>query len=246
MSIRILPHLLRFGNQLFKYCYPVYRPLYFTWKALTERRERAFLRGVIRPGMTVLDVGANIGFYTGYFSKLVGESGRVVAFEPEPVNFARLKGIVGHRANVSLFEGAVGDRWGSISLFVSEDLNVDHQTYDNGGGRRKISVPVTSLDDYVEAGRQVDFIKIDVQGFEYQVLQGAKRVIAENPDVGIFMEFWPHGLRASGVEPMDLVAEAEAMGLTVQVFDEGKLSAFNAGLNLSDDPDYYINLFLKH
>lgn len=72
------------------------------WKALSDWRERALLRQLIQPGMTVVDVGANIGIYTRFFSGLAGVSGRVHAFEPAPSNFERLQENAEHLANVSL------------------------------------------------------------------------------------------------------------------------------------------------
>lgn len=172
-------NLFRLANKLYEHCYTAYYPLYAVWKAFSDRRERALLRRLIRPGMTVVDIGANIGIYTRFFSELAAASGRVHAFEPAPSNYKRLQENTEHFANVSLKQAAVGDRSGTIRLFVSDELNVDHRTFDSGDGRKEIDVPVVSLDEYFTAGHRVDLIKIDVQGYELSVLQGAKRVLAE-------------------------------------------------------------------
>jgi protein-L-isoaspartate O-methyltransferase len=84
-----LPFLL--GNKLFEHCFPVYRILYRFYKKFSDRHVAALLREIISPGMTVIDVGANIGFYTAFMANIVGEKGRVYAFEPSPHNFNLLK-----------------------------------------------------------------------------------------------------------------------------------------------------------
>ena len=84
-------HLLAIGDKLFRHGYPAYLPLYSAYKAIADRKERALMRDAIRPGATIVDIGANIGVHARFLSQLCGNSGRVYAFEPSPTNFARLK-----------------------------------------------------------------------------------------------------------------------------------------------------------
>ena len=102
------------ANQLYEHCYPLYEPMYFTWKSFTDRRERKLLGELIRPGMTVVDVGANVGAYTRFLADLTGASGGVHAFEPSPRNFNRLQYATARLPNVTANQAAVGERSGTI------------------------------------------------------------------------------------------------------------------------------------
>ncbi|NEJ22537.1 FkbM family methyltransferase [Rhizobium leguminosarum] len=229
--------LLRLADWLYRYCYPIYHPLYSLWKVVSERRERRLMRDMISPAMIVVDVGANIGIYTRMFSSLTGTAGHVHAFEPAPANFEKLETTVNGLSNVSLRHAAVGAGSGTIKLYVSNELNVDHRTFDSGDGRASIDVPLVKLDDYFSPGQRVDFIKIDVQGYELSVLQGAERVLRENHDIRIFMEFWPYGLSKAFVDPSELTQFLEMLNFEFHniadppgaVFDYRRLDPNNAG-----------------
>jgi FkbM family methyltransferase len=197
--------LLVLGNQLYRRAYPLYKPLYGLYKALLDRGERAILRRIVRPGMMVVDIGANIGVYSRFFAGLVGVDGKVIAFEPAADNFRRLRDNVADLLQVEPIQAAVGSSTEEIVLFESEEMNVDHRVYDTGENRRQIRVPCWALDDYIPADRRVDLIKIDVQGFELLALRGASRVLKSNPRIIVLLEFWPHGLRAAGSTPTALV-----------------------------------------
>jgi FkbM family methyltransferase len=165
--------LLVLGNQLYRRAYPLYKPLYSLYKALWDRSERAILRRVVRPGMIVVDIGANIGVYSRFLAGLVGVNGKVIAFEPAPDNFRRLWDNVAALPQIEPIQAAVGGSTGEIVLFESEELNVDHRVYDTRENRHQVRVPCWVLDDYISADERVDLIKIDVQGFELPALRGA-------------------------------------------------------------------------
>jgi FkbM family methyltransferase len=230
-------HLFRLANTLYSHCYPIYYPLYTSWKAFSDRRERELFRQLIKPGMTVVDVGANIGVYTRYFSRLTGPSGQVHAFEPAPLNFQRLRSNVGGLPNVTLNQTAVGSARATLKLFVSTELNVDHRTFDSGDGRSSVDVPATSLDAYFETGQSVDLMKIDVQGFEMSVLEGARRVFEDNPGLVLLLEFWPYGLAQASVSSADLLGFIATLGFearstmdpTGPLFDPSNLDARRIG-----------------
>jgi FkbM family methyltransferase len=207
--------LFHLGNRLFEHCYPLYLPLYSAWKAVSDRHERRLLQSFLAPGMVMADVGANIGIYSRFFSRLVGPSGQVHAFEPAPDNFAHLRETTRDLANIVINQAAVGERSGTVTLFISDTLNVDHQTYDSGEGRRGVDVPLVALDEYFPAGCKLDFIKIDVQGFEMSVFKGASRVLADNADIGILTEFWPYGLRNAGSDPREVIAFIRGLGFNI-------------------------------
>lgn len=179
-----------------------------------EPTETAFFLRSIKPGQTVVDVGANIGYYTLLLARAVGPEGRVYAFEPEPRNFEILRQNValnGYR-NVVLENAAVSSAVGALDLFVNEKNLGDHQAYDSGEGRARVTVRSVTLDDYLENGRPVDFVKMDIQGWEAAALAGMRATLEANPDVVLVSEVWPKGMRAAGFDPASYLGELEALG----------------------------------
>jgi FkbM family methyltransferase len=221
-------HLLAVGDTLFRHVYPAYLPLYSAYKAISDRKERALMRALIGPGMTIADVGANIGIHTRFLSQLTGNNGRVHAFEPSPTNFSRLQDNIAGRPNVTAVHAAVGEKSGTTALFLSDTLNVDHRTYDDGNGRERVEVPLVSLDEYFRPGTTIDFLKIDVQGYEDSVLRGAARILRENSGIKGLIEFWPYGLRKAGTDPASVLRFIEALGFHVEVLDRQGLDELDA------------------
>jgi FkbM family methyltransferase len=195
--------------------------------------------------MTVVDIGANIGFYTKLLARLVGISGHVYAFEPNQENCSRLRNNVYKLSNVSVVQAAVGDFTGQIGLFLSENLNVDHHTYDSNERRNRVDVPVVRLDDYFRDDQNVDFMKIDVQGFEYRVLMGARRILTKNPNVLVIMEFWPYGLRKASTEPCNLLDLITSLGFSFSSINEYEDYIFNSDNLDPSQADQYTSLLLK-
>jgi FkbM family methyltransferase len=193
--------------------------------------------------MIAADVGANIGIYTRYLANMVGPSGAVFAFEPSRLNCDRLRrNIQSH--NVAIIEAAVGERTGIAELFLSDRANVDHRMYDSGDDRRRMEVELVSLDDYFPVGSRVDFIKVDVQGHEYNVLKGAARVLKENPRIVCLLEFWPFGLSKAGVVPDDLVQFIADLGFTYKVV-AGSTDLVEHSENVLGSENEYCNLIIK-
>lgn len=238
------PALYSLGNRLFDRCYFLYKPVYGAYKAFSDRHERAELRKLLRPGMTVLDIGANIGVYSKFLSRLVGQRGHVHAFEPSPENFRRLKETVESLGNVVPVWAAISDTAGRIPLYISDSLNVDHRTYDSGEGRRRVDVPAIRLDDHFAPGRRVDCIKIDVQGYEYRALCGARRILEENQEIVIMMEFWPYGLTTEGTSPEVLLAFLEGIGFSLRPMGGRGRHPIDIHLMRSDHVHDYCNLLV--
>jgi FkbM family methyltransferase len=147
--------------------------------------ERRLLRRLVRPGQSVADVGANIGYSGLLFAQAVGPSGRVTCIEPEPDNVAELRrNVEGNRlANVEVVPAAVGASSGTVSLRAG----INGTVVDDGLG--EVQVPLRTLDELL-ADRPVDFVKIDVEGYEGHVLDGAARLLEERRP-GLFVEIHP-------------------------------------------------------
>jgi len=206
------------GNILYKYAYPIYKPVYFLYKIKSDKKKIEQLKQIIKPGMTILDIGANIGFYTKFFADLVGESGKVYAFEPEELNFKRLKRIISKYKNVVIEKAAVGNESGNIKLYHSRDLNVDHQTYDIGENREVSEIRSVALDDYFAKDEIIDFIKIDIQGYDYFAISGMKKTIARSEKLTMLGEFWPFGLIKAGVHYNDYISLLQELGLNLEFY----------------------------
>jgi FkbM family methyltransferase len=190
-----------------------------------EPHETELAKTMVRKGDVVLDIGANIGYFTLIFARLVGGKGRVFAFEPDPENFALLKKnieINGYK-NVVPIQKAVSNKTGTIKLFISKYNNGDHRIYDSHDGSAPIKVGVTRLDDYFRGYRgKIDFIKMDIQGAEPGALLGMKRLLKRNKKARAFVEFWPYGLEKSGTAPEELLQLLLGEGFTLFDVSEEK------------------------
>jgi len=151
--------------------------VYGTWEPEVFRAVTA----TVKLGMTVIDIGAHIGYYTLLFAKCVGPKGRVVAFEPLPVNFELLKRNIqlNELPYVQTFSQAVYSRNEEIIITVPDELpySGDASVY-HGRGTKQFRVPAIALDTFCDSsGLRPDIVKMDVEGTEYDVLMGAKKTI---------------------------------------------------------------------
>lgn len=162
--------------------------------------EQAFRR-IIREGDTVVDVGANIGTLTLLSAALVGNSGTVVAIEPHPQIFGYLsRNIALNRSErVILHNTALGSRAGVVA-FSDSPLDDQNRVDDSGG----LKVDCTTLDELLgDSVAKINLLKIDVEGFEKPVLEGASGVLARTRHV-IFEAYEPH-FRKYGYSTADLL-----------------------------------------
>jgi len=193
----------------------------------------ALLGGHVKPGMTFLDVGAHVGYYSCLAGRLVGPRGLVVAFEPSPRNFELLQANVWRNGltNVVCFPWAVSDEPGFTQLYLSADNSGDHRIYAHEQGRASTTVRVAALDALEVLRPPVDVVKIDVQGAEESVFRGAERLLAASPGALLAVEFAPNELRAFGGEPRALLDHYRSLGYTIRV----QHSEERGLLELSDD-----------
>jgi FkbM family methyltransferase len=174
-------------------------------------------------GNVVVDVGANIGYYTLLFARRVGPGGHVYAFEPDPHNFDLLRRNVLQNGytNVTCVPCAVSERAGFVRLYRNAGNRGDHRIYDSHDGREAIDTQCISLDDFfVDVDRAVNFIKMDIQGAEAQALRGMRHLLARSPGLRIVTEFWPRGMTLCGDNPRQFLDDLQALGFDVGVIDE--------------------------
>ncbi len=244
MSLRI-----KLGNFLFRNAYGLYKPLYFRFKNKQDAYEIKLLSQHIKPGDTVIDIGANIGYYALLLSKLAGRNGAVHCFEPDPINFSRLQKTVSGHSNIYLNHKAMAPQSGSISVYTSKELNVDHRTYKPEEFEKEIRIDAISLDDYLAGlpnNKKVDFIKMDIQGFEQEAFRGMVKTFENNPDVKLVSEFWPYGLEKAGGSASSYYEQLTQAGFSVYLLENNALVALTAKRVLSMQTlgkEHYFNIF---
>jgi FkbM family methyltransferase len=175
----------------------------------------AMLREHVKPGMTALDIGANVGFMAVHMADRAGPDGTVLAFEPEPRNFAILATNARHARyrNIVPFSSAIGDAVGSTVLWLSPRDGGDHRTVASEG-RQGVPIEVTTV-DHLAAERKVEihFVKMDIQGAEAAALRGMVKTMSAPAFQGLVLEFWPAALRAAHEDPVEVLEGVRRAGL---------------------------------
>lgn len=181
-----------------------------------------FFCSIIEKDMIVLDIGAYLGIYTLH---ALTAGCIVYSYEPTPQIFKILSDNIGingfeptGRAHV--YNLIVSDIEGEVdfNLFSSGQNNSIFNREEEGG---KIKLQSVCLDTQLSHLDHVDVVKIDVEGAEPLVLHGMKKIISKNPGIRIIMEFAPSNLKRGGIDPSNFINSIHAMGLDIQVIDEG-------------------------
>lgn len=199
--------------------------LYLSINGEYEVLETSLVKKVVKPGNIVVDIGAHIGYYTLIFAKLVGPTGKVFAFEPDPENFSLLKKNIemnGYK-NVILVQKAVADKNSKIKLYLSEKNKGDHRIYDSFDNREVVEVEAIKLDDYLKDYLdKINFIKMDIEGAEGGAILGMKNLLAQNKNIKLISEFWPIGLKRFGITAAEYLKILLAEGFTLYQINENK------------------------
>ena len=189
-----------------------------TWEPL----ETSLFLDNVRPGDTVIDVGANIGYYTLVAARKVGPRGKVIAFEPDPESFSFLKRNVKANGltNVVLEQKALSNSHGRLNLYLARENRGDHRIFPAQESRDAVEVEALPLDDYLQDSVSVNFIKIDTQGAEGVIVEGMLRTLRAQHDPMLVVEFWPYGLSRARYPATRLLEYFETLGYEIYVIDE--------------------------
>jgi FkbM family methyltransferase len=178
-----------------------------------EEPEYAFVQRFLKEGMVVLDVGANEGYYTLLASKCVGRRGRVISFEPSPRERRRLKmnQWANFCGNVRVEELALGSGDGKLNLHVVEGPETGCNSLrppDIKGKTRPVQVAVAALDQFLRRNAipRIDFMKVDVEGAELSVLNGAMVLLRTSPRPFVMIEISDLRTRPWGYHSREIVA----------------------------------------
>ncbi len=174
-----------------------------------EELESKIMEEKIEMGNIVVDVGANIGLHTLNMARIVGNTGQVFAFEPDPSNFEILKKNVkiNNYKNIILEQKAVGDKHGRTTLYQSDHPGKHRIFPQTEQAKSQVQVELTNLDNYFDSDMidKINFIKIDVEGLEFSVLKGMKNILKNSKKIKILFEFMPENTMEVGFTPIELL-----------------------------------------
>ncbi|HET6573400.1 MAG TPA: FkbM family methyltransferase [Fimbriiglobus sp.] len=195
----------------------------------------------LRPGMRVVEVGSNQGWYTLLMARQVGPTGRVTSFEANK-DLVRLvrdsASINGYLYQVALHAVAVGDTSGDATFYVRERYlgnsslgQIDRPFLDYlHDDQREVTVPKVSLDEFLQGDDcRIDFLKVDAEGAEPLIVRGMERLLRENDRIVIVMEYSPIQMRTAGSDPEGFVTFLHGLGFHVhRIEDTGGLTRMTA------------------
>ncbi len=230
-----------------------------------EKLTTSLFRQAVKEGQTVVDIGANIGYFTLLAARLVGPTGTVYAFEPEPHNYeVLLKNLsLNGYDNVVPVQKAVFNVSGTVKLYLSHtDIGAhtlrekhDHWQFDTKQSGDFVEVEAVTLDEFFkDKGHPIDVIKMDCEGSEMAVVLGMDRIIRNNPGLKMFIEFYPSAIEEMGFSPREFVSKlVNDYGFAVTAIDELrslenrvlKINDIDELMKLCQEKEKIVNLFLE-
>lgn len=225
----------------------VMRP-YLLRRGRWEESTAELLRRILRPGARFLDIGANVGYFS-VFAHCLDRGIQIDSVEPHPVTYSLLQtNLWANGVPARTHNTAFGDSRRLLPMSSPPmnpgDARVGGVTPDN---RYDLIVPVVTADEYF-GRRTFDVVKIDVQGFEPEVLLGMERIVQESPAIVLVAEFFPKSLLDRGLEPAEVLERYRRLGFRLAVNDDGGTGTCTADEVLqhcrSAGPDGQVNLIM--
>ena len=172
----------------------------------------------------VLDVGANIGYFSLLAASTVGDAGAVFAFEPDPANFALLQASAGHNGLDGIVHArcaGLAEKSGEAMLYLSRDNLGDHQIFEAEAGRDSVAIELLNGAEYLgPRTTRLDLVKVDTQGSEYGVIAGLMPLLQSLPRVpDLIVELTPLSLRQCGSSGRQLIELLAELGQPFHIVD---------------------------
>ncbi|MFW0777678.1 MAG: FkbM family methyltransferase [Rickettsiales bacterium] len=197
---------------------------FLTLQRFFEQTELTLVGACIKPGMHVVDVGANVGLYSIYASKLTQNNVTISAFEPSQavVDLLEANLTLNNCTNVTPHRMALSDQENTQLNLTSDAGYGDAYRYllpakNAPESQGSELVQVTTLDHWVETNDvdRIDFLKVDIEGGEYKFFLGAKEAISNNPDIIVLFENEPDWCKRAGCTQEDSINLLKSLGLNV-------------------------------
>jgi len=184
------------------------------------------IRQLVKEGDVAVDIGANIGYFTALLANLVGQKGKVYAFEPDPRNFQLLQRTIQRNGwtHVIAYQKAVADKNGEFILYQTRSWTANVLTPSEHISTAKVDVVI--LDEFLTDEKCIDFVKMDMDGSEPLAIRGMTKLIRRNPNLKVLAEYQPGNLKRYLSDPLDFITIAEEHGLnlaTILNSDTGRL-----------------------
>ena len=233
-----------------------------------EKATTKLFKQVVKEGNMLVDLGANIGYFTLLAAKIVGPEGKVFAFEPEPQNYNYLKKNIAlnNYDNVKVIQRAVSDKNGKTELYIC-DYDTGHHTINKYDGidaysrgrstkNHSIEIETITLDSFLEEeNTHIDVVKMDIEGAEMLALLGMDKILRKNKNIKMFIEFFPLLIEKMGNSPREFIRKLlEDYKFSIFVIPgdydalKGEMVKINNGddvMNLCKKEESHINLFLR-
>jgi FkbM family methyltransferase len=199
---------------------------YMNYRGYPEPGSVKIFKEIVKPGMTVLDIGANYGIYTLLAARLTGMNGKVWAIEPTP----KVRYVLENNIQVNGFKetGIVtvcpvaASDVNQIMSFSTSNADSGHNSlFPESYDCEMIEVDVVRLDDYLDDVLKADVIKLDVEGAEPNALRGLSRIIQNSPGLKVLMEWAPVNLSRNDVDTALMLEDIRKQGFTISVINEG-------------------------
>jgi FkbM family methyltransferase len=191
-------------------------------RGMREDAHVAQIRGALRPGMRGIEMGANIGFFTVVEAPIIGSTGFIWCIEPVPDNTTLLRRTIavnGFGNRTSVHQLLVGDRDGSATMHLSVASN-SHSISSQQASAVSVELPMMRLDSFMEKNsidpKTVDFIRMDIEGYEVAALAGMERLLREAPDLKFFIELHPQAYAEWGWTLRKFLERLRDFGLHVR------------------------------
>ena len=195
-------------------------------RAEYEKATTDAVKRLVKPGMNVINIGANVGYFTLLMARLVGPSGRVFAFEPFQNTAGYLQKNVDANgyANVEVHVKAVSNKKGTADFWVGGSSThsflseLKTQKYPE---LTRVRVGTTTIDDFLR-GRdtRIDFVMMDAEGSEKYILEGMHDTLQANPSMGIITEYNPYTLKLAETDGISFLNLIGSLGFSMFLIDE--------------------------
>ncbi|MFK8051170.1 MAG: FkbM family methyltransferase [Halioglobus sp.] len=191
---------------------------------LWEPYETSLILNLLGPGQVFVDVGANIGYFSIVAANLVGRSGQVVAFEPDPANYSLLKASIalnGFEDRTLAVEAGLSDSDSNGQLYLSTENFGDHQIYSAEEERDSLPITLHNGANFLRSRiERLDLLKVDTQGSEFAVIEGLMPLLRElSCPPQIMIELTPYSLREAGASGRQLILLLDRLGLPFWIID---------------------------